>query len=147
MIAASMPEQAGLQRVIRSRLEEVDALCLDLRVHCQEHGWAAMSFPLELVLRECLNNAILHGNRSDPAKSVTVSMICRKPWLRVQITDEGDGFDWRAVQGRTVPDADKTCGRGLLITSTYARRVRFNPSGNQITLWFQQLPKSNSSDL
>jgi serine/threonine-protein kinase RsbW len=147
MTTAPVLERAGLRRVIQSRLEEVDALCRDLRAHCQEKGWAAMSFPLELVLRECLNNAILHGNRSDPSKAVVVSVVCRRPWLRVQIADEGDGFDWSAVQARTLPDADKTNGRGLLIASTYAHRVRFNPSGNQITLWFQQLPKSNSSDL
>jgi serine/threonine-protein kinase RsbW len=147
MTTATVLKRAGLRRIIPSRLEEVDALCSDLRVLCREHGWATMSFPLELVLRECLNNSILHGNRSDPSKLVVVSMVCRRPWLRVQITDEGDGFDWRSVQARAVPDADKPCGRGLLITSTYARRVRFNPSGNQITLWFQQSPKSNSSDL
>lgn len=147
MNAVLFPDAADLHRVIASRLEDVDVLCRDLRLLCQKRGWLAASFGLELVLRECLNNAILHGNRGDPSKRIEVRIADRSPWVRVQVTDQGTGFNWRATRGRSLPEGDETHGRGLPIMTRYARRVRFNPQGNQITLWFEQVPKTDSSDL
>lgn len=147
MNAVHFTDATELHRVIASRLEEVDVLCRDLRVLCQKRGWSAASFGLELVLRECLNNAILHGNRCDPSKRVDVRIADRSPWVRVQVTDQGSGFNWRARRAKSLPEGDETHGRGLPIMTRYARRVRFNPQGNQITLWFEQVPKTDSSDL
>lgn len=147
MNAVQDMEASEVRRVIASRLEEVDGLCGEIRVLCRERGWTSLGFGLELVLRECLNNAILHGNARDPAKRVEMTLVNRPPWIRVQVTDEGAGFDWRAIRGRSLPEGDAPGGRGLPITARYARRVRFNPRGNQITVWFQQVPKPNSSDL
>lgn len=141
---APCPEAtAGFRRRMPSKLEEVDAACLQLREFCRTQGWEESAFGIELVVRECLNNAILHGNGRDPGKLVSLEMVCRPPWLRLQVTDQGNGFDWRSRMGRGLPDDDKPCGRGLLIADAYTRRVRFNPSGNQITLWFQQGPSSH----
>lgn len=137
----------GLLRVLPSRLDQVDAVCSEVRALCSRRGWSSLAFALELVLRECLNNAIVHGNGRDPRKRVELELVNRPRWVRVRIADEGPGFDWRAVRRRSLPAGEVPGGRGLPITATYARRVRFNAPGNQITVWFRHLPQSDSCDL
>lgn len=94
---------------------------------------------MELLAREALNNAILHGNRNRPGKTARLDLRLGRRWMRMQVEDEGDGFNWRAVRFR-VPDNSDTSGRGLSIISLYADRVSFNRSGNQITFWFDKQP-------
>ncbi len=127
-----------LRRDIPSRLSDVDALCREIRSSLDEHGFEAVGFTVELTVRECLNNAVLHGNTSDPAKRVSLDLHCTTERVRVRIADEGPGFDWRKRRPGTVPDPEATVGRGLAIVAGYADRLAFNQKGNQITLWLQQ---------
>lgn len=92
---------------------------------------------MELLLREFLNNAMIHGNGLDAHKQVQMSFRIGIKWMRIQIADEGPGFDWRKAR-RTPPDADAESGRGLAIAMIYAQRVRFNRPGNQVTIWIRK---------
>lgn len=120
-----------------SRLEEVDAVCLALRDYLKAQGWLRGGFAVELLAREALNNAILHGNRNRPCKTARLDLRLGRRWTRMQVEDEGAGFNWRAVRF-SVPENSDTSGRGLSIISLYADRVSFNRSGNQITFWFDK---------
>ena len=93
----------------------------------------AMRFQVELVARECLNNAILHGNRGQQNRGVDFDMRVGRKRISLRIADQGGGFDWRARKP-CWPTASAH-GRGLLMASAYAERVAFNRRGNQITLW------------
>lgn len=92
---------------------------------------------MELLLRELMNNAMIHGNGLDAHKQVQVSFRIGMKWIRIQITDEGTGFDWRKTR-RTPPDPNAESGRGLAIAMIYAQRVRFNRIGNQVTIWIRK---------
>jgi serine/threonine-protein kinase RsbW len=146
-IPRSRPSPPLFQRVIPSRLDAVDDVCREVRLRCRERGLDGLGFGLELVLRECLTNAILHGHGGDPAKRVRLSLLTRPRCIRVQVTDEGPGFDWRAAQQKPLSGGTATSGRGLAIAAAYAHRVRFNPCGNQITLWFHQGSKLKGNKL
>jgi serine/threonine-protein kinase RsbW len=87
-----------------------------------------------LLLREALTNAVLHGNREDPAKTVTVELYCGKRWITLHVRDEGEGFDWRTRE-RYRAGEEETSGRGLAIYHLYADKVIFNASGNTLALW------------
>jgi anti-sigma regulatory factor (Ser/Thr protein kinase) len=138
MSAIEKPTRFRVRKEIPSRLEEVDAVCLELRALLQEQGLASSGFALELVARECLNNAVLHGNGGDSGKIVVLNLLCREGRLRLQVSDEGEGIA-RRDPGPTLPaNIDAVNGRGMFIVQTYAERVRFNPRGNQITLWLRQ---------
>lgn len=117
-----------------SRLAEVDAACLALRSFLESHHHTADAFVIELSTRECLNNAILHGNRRHPRKLVHLGVRLGPRWLRLQFSDEGPGFPWR--RHSPLPNPEATGGRGLAIIDRNADRVVFNRSGNQVTLWF-----------
>ena len=124
-----------LRCLIPSRLEAVDAVCLDLRAFMTANGLAADSFAVELIARECLNNTVLHGHRNQADKTATLSLSLGPRWLRLQIADQGVGFNWRQAC-RTAMDPLASSGRGLAIGMLYADRVGFNQCGNQSTLWF-----------
>ncbi len=131
-----------LKRQIPSRLSDVDDLCCEIRCALNENGFGCVSFAVELTARECLNNAVLHGNGGDPGKQVFLDLSCTVRGVRVHVTDEGPGFDWRKVLVRGLPDGTARSGRGLAIVGRYSDRFIFNAKGNRITLWLQ--PQRNS---
>jgi serine/threonine-protein kinase RsbW len=78
---------------------------------------------------------VVHGNQGQADKTVRLDLQLGRVWIRLQITDQGKGFDWREAAEAGVPDGVAARGRGLAICASYARRVAFNQPGNQITLW------------
>lgn len=117
---------------------EVNAVCLEARKLLDRQGQTGHAFTVDLLLREFLNNAILHGNCSDVGKRVEVSVRIGRKWIELRIADEGPGFDWRG-SSRVFPDADATSGRGLAIGAQYAQRMQFNRAGNQVSLWIRKI--------
>lgn len=125
--------QKSIQTEISSDLKKVDGVCLAIKELLKTNRLEDRWFGVELLLREFINNAILHGNRRDPDKSVRIK--ARVGWrsITISITDQGKGFDWRA-QLRKRPQPDDTSGRGLWIGSEYADRVVYNRAGNRVVL-------------
>jgi serine/threonine-protein kinase RsbW len=120
-----------------STLACVETLCHEIRGRLAAQGLAGLQFPVELVLRECLCNAVTHGNRCDARKTVRLELRVGRRWIRLQIADEGPGFAWR--RARKAPwDVAAISGRGLAICALYASRLAFNRAGNQITLWIEK---------
>ncbi len=90
---------------------------------------------LKVALGEALANAILYGNRQDPDKKVRVQAELRPGEVVVTVTDEGRGFDPSAVEDPTRPEnLERSHGRGLFLLRSLADEVRFNETGNSVTL-------------
>jgi serine/threonine-protein kinase RsbW len=92
-------------------------------------------FAVHLAVEEALVNAIKHGNRRDPAK--TVEVVCRmKPdRIHIEITDQGEGFDPDAVPDPTADEnLEIPSGRGLMLMRCYMTSLGFNEKGNQVTM-------------
>lgn len=90
-------------------------------------------FAAELLVREALTNAVVHGCGSNPVKQVRCSLRLRGSRLFIAVEDEGEGFDWRATRSSRadIPDGS---GRGMEILHRYANRVRFNDKGNVVMM-------------
>ncbi len=130
-----------LRREIPSRLPVVESLCREIRAILQQNGLTAVAFPVELSARECLNNAALHGNQRLATKRVGLDFRIGRKWIRLQVTDQGRGYNWRRARAAALSDGTKTSGRGLVICTLYAQRVAFNQRGNRITLWLAKTKK------
>lgn len=128
---------AILRRTIPSSLESADCLCKVIRHFMLNAGLREVSFAIELVARECLSNAVIHGNRCAADKSVDLALSVGSKWIRLTVADEGTGFAWRRG-GRKQFDVVATCGRGLQICRLYADRVRFNRTGSTVELWIRK---------
>jgi serine/threonine-protein kinase RsbW len=86
------------------------------------------------VVAEAVANAMLYGNRNDPARRVVVEIEVHATHLVIGVTDEGDGFDPDALPDPTTPEAlERTTGRGLYMIRRLADHVAFNDRGN--TIW------------
>jgi serine/threonine-protein kinase RsbW len=109
------------------------------------NGLREPAFRVELLARECLNNAVLHGNRMAADKYVDFRLSVGREWISLQIGDQGPGFDWRKARRQRV-DTARSSGRGLQFCTLYAERVRFNRSGNRITLWIGKRKRTGNGE-
>ncbi len=92
-------------------------------------------FGVRLALEEALVNAIKHGNRMDPNKSVQIDWTLSESGVRVVIEDEGEGFDVSDVPDPTDDEnLDKPGGRGIMLMRSFMSVVEYNESGNRLIL-------------
>jgi serine/threonine-protein kinase RsbW len=94
-------------------------------------AWGAAEADIEmigLVLREALINAIVHGNRCDPQKKVSVSAaVDRKCDLLLSVRDSGVGFDPGRIADPTgAENVLVPHGRGIFLIRQLMDEVDFN---------------------
>ncbi len=118
-------EAGAGRRVLEEVLDELEARC-----------WCKHDiFSVHLAIEEALVNAIHHGNRLDAAKQVRVSCRMSPELVRIEITDEGEGFDPTAMPDPTDPDRLETPGgRGVLLMRSFMSRVEYNALGNRVVM-------------
>ena len=131
---------------VPSRVEEVEGVCAFARELLTSAGLESRQFDVDLLLREFMTNAVIHGNASDRNKWVEVDFCIGPKWIKLRIADEGPGFRWR-TKSRIPPDERAASGRGLAIGALYAHRIRYNNAGNQVTLWIGKIKKKESQGL
>ena len=102
-----------------------------------------------LAMREAVINAMIHGNRRDPARKVEVTLDARPSRFEAKVSDEGAGFD---PERRSDPTAEanllNTSGRGLLLMRAFVDEVRFRrrrSRGMEVTLVKNRAAASTSS--
>lgn len=89
---------------------------------------------------EAVNNAILHGNHSDPDKIVDVAIICKDNYLKVKVKDEGSGFKPEEVPDPTTPDnIEAVNGRGVYLMTRLADKIEYSKKGNTVTMTFKNI--------
>jgi len=91
-------------------------------------------FGVHLAVEEALVNAIKHGNRYDESKQVHIACKLAPDLVRVEITDEGHGFDPADVPDPTADEnLDNPSGRGIMLMRSFVN-IQYNDAGNQVTL-------------
>ncbi|GAB4298941.1 MAG: anti-sigma F factor [Ignavibacteriaceae bacterium] len=92
---------------------------------------------LLLAVTEATTNAIIHGNKKDPAKKVEIDAELINKQLIVRIKDEGKGFDPAKIPDPTEPENIlKDSGRGLYLIRVYMDDLSYKitPSGLETIL-------------
>lgn len=131
--SAAAPTRWRMARTVEATLEAVDALCGHVRRRLKNRLSPADWYGVELLLREALTNAVLHGARPGRGRQVRCEVQLGLRTARLVVADGGPGFDWRAALAARTPEA-AVSGRGLKIYELYADRVLFNQSGNRVVL-------------
>ena len=91
------------------------------------------TFSIKLALEEALTNAVKHGNRNDPSKSITVRYAVNKEKAVIIVGDEGNGFPSSKVPDPTTPERlPLPRGRGIMLIRAYMDEVRYRDSGREI---------------
>jgi serine/threonine-protein kinase RsbW len=120
--------------VISACLSEVDAVCIEITSWLLEQDLSEHWFPVELLTREALNNAIIHGSNLNPVHRIHCELQRSEGTLRLTVRDDGPGFDWRKCIQKEIVDDDCENGRGIQLYRLYADSIEFNSCGNQVVL-------------
>lgn len=72
-------------------------------------------FDVRLILNELMANGVIHGNNFDKDKCIKLSVEVIGDLVRIEVTDEGQGFecDLKSYD----PLELKCCGRGLILVN------------------------------
>lgn len=90
---------------------------------------------IKLALHELGINAIEHGNKMDPDKTVNIFCHIYDDRLEFEIEDEGEGFEVNSVPDPT--DEDGICrdrGRGLFLVSKLVDNIKYMNGGSTVRL-------------
>lgn len=90
-------------------------------------------------LYEAMINAVEHGNKFNVQKRVTIIYrIFATNWLAFKIRDDGPGFKPGAIPDPLAQEnLLKPSGRGLFMIRKMMKKVRYNRTGNEITMYMQ----------
>jgi serine/threonine-protein kinase RsbW len=81
---------------------------------------------LAIAVTEAVGNAILHGNRQDPQKTVRIRFLLDGIYLRIEVSDQGSGFNPDALSDPLLPEnLMKESGRGVFILKSLMDDIRF----------------------
>jgi serine/threonine-protein kinase RsbW len=122
--------------VIPSKAEAAREVNLQILDQLRRLAWSEQDvFGVQLALEEALANAIKHGNQLDEQKSVRVSCRVANDLLRVEVADEGAGFDPALIPDPTEEGhIDVPSGRGIMLMRNFMSRVEYDRSGTRVTL-------------
>ncbi len=92
---------------------------------------------ISMVAREAAVNAVMHGNKYDPAKHVTVSFEITGEALTIKIADQGAGLNPEMIPDPLAPEnIMRSSGRGVFLMRAFMDEVDFRQldPGTEITL-------------
>lgn len=93
---------------------------------------------LSLVIQEALVNAIVHGNKENKSKNVTLSYELNNLDIHVKVQDEGDGISSSAQSKDSEhinhEDLLKDSGRGIILMKHFCKDVIFKKSSIELVV-------------
>ena len=92
------------------------------------------SYRIKLGLHEALVNAVTHGNKLDPNKSIRVRRIITPNWCVWQIQDQGNGLEIKKRFYKLPEKISSLNGRGLYIINECFDVIRWSNKGNRLQL-------------
>lgn len=123
-----------LEKKIASSSDEGHLAIEQLNQALEDLGWEGRDlFHIHMAVEEGVVNAIEHGNKRQPDKSVHILFKASSDVVEVEITDEGEGFDPTTLPDPTEEDQlDKPRGRGVHLIRQLMTESRYNAKGNSL---------------
>ncbi len=110
----------------------VQDVCDKLQLHEESFG------NILVAVTEAVNNAIQHGNKSNPDKKIDIEFKPEKDIINCFVKDEGQGFDYSNIPDPTDPEnIEKLNGRGVFLMKHLADAVEFHENGRIVQLSFK----------
>lgn len=88
-------------------------------------------YNLMIAVTEAVNNAIIHGNKNDPAKEIRLTVDIDDTNLTFTIEDQGRGFEPECIEDPRSPEnLLKASGRGVFLIKTLMDDVKYKITRN-----------------
>jgi YesN/AraC family two-component response regulator len=120
----------GIEEMITNAIEHGN-LCISF----EEKSKALAKGKLGLLIRERMNE------KNMGQKRVFVESELNRDFLKIVITDEGSGFNWRTLPDPEDDDFLNYHGRGIFLTRIFYDDVIFNEQGNEVTIIKRKEPE------
>ena len=92
---------------------------------------------IAISVTEAVVNGIIHGNKSDINKVVTVAVAKKDSVIEVEVVDQGMGFNPDEIENPIDDDnLLKEVGRGIFIVKSLMDKVEIVPSANGTRITF-----------
>ena len=96
------------------------------KINSKLHIKEDILYRLMVSCTEAVNNAIIHGNKSDDQKRVLIQCIAKKDTLTIRVKDQGKGFDPNKLRNPTLSEnLLKENGRGVFLMQSLMDKVSF----------------------
>lgn len=134
-----------LDKVIHSDVEVVNDVVREIAALLKHLDWCDDVDLVVLAIREALINALLHGNRCDPEKTIAISVALKDDGgLFVSVKDSGSGFDPNALPNPlSAENLLSKHGRGIFLMRQFMDEVEFSfDQGTEVRMrrgqqWFE----------
>lgn len=124
-----IPSEIGNLRMVEKAIDE---LSLELDLSDEVYG------NILVATMEATNNAIIHGNKSDPEKVVRIEIEKQERDLIIHIEDQGKGFDHMNIPDPTSPEnLEKINGRGIFLMERLSDEILYLAEGRIVELKFK----------
>jgi serine/threonine-protein kinase RsbW len=128
-----------IQRTLESTLESVDAAeALAMNAAAQAGFSDDEQSDIGMAVRECMVNAVVHGNQYNARKKVRVSVTATPERVVVKICDEGAGFEIDALPDPVAQEnLLNQSGRGIFLIRSFMDEFsvrRLGSAGTEATL-------------
>jgi serine/threonine-protein kinase RsbW len=134
----------NFHRVIHSDARLVDETVQEMTAVLNRLDWLDDIELVALTIQEALTNALVHGNRCDPEKTIGISISLNGASLFVSVNDSGSGFDPSGVPDPLAAEnLLNTHGRGIFLMRHVMDEVEFNfDRGTEVRMrrsqkWFE----------
>ena len=88
-----------------------------------------------LCVSEAVINSIEHGNKMNNQKKVTIEASCVNNDLKIEVSDEGDGFNYNDVPDPTATEnISNETGRGIFIMKSICSNLNFKDEGKCVEI-------------
>ena len=132
-------EAHTLERELESTLESVDSAEQIVLAESKALGLDEDDlYRVGIAIRECMVNAVVHGNRYNSRKKVHLKVERSADSLTIVVRDEGDGFDPSAVPDPL--DAEnllRGSGRGVMLMQSFMDEFQISrgqPQGTEVKM-------------
>jgi serine/threonine-protein kinase RsbW len=88
-----------------------------------------------LGLSEALTNSIVHGNKFNVLKNISIEVSFLNDELFIEITDEGEGFLVECLKDPTCSEnLKKESGRGIFLIRHFADELEYFEGGRKVRI-------------
>ncbi len=117
------------QTTLDSTLQSVDEAEAMVMQEAQRLGFEEEEqHQIAMAVRECMVNAVVHGNRYSKKKKVHLDIERSEKSLTVIVGDEGEGFDLSSLPDPLSPEnLLRQSGRGILLIRAFMDEFDLHP--------------------
>lgn len=135
-VTGSKPRGAKCEMTCKSDPREISKVEKFLgKVNKRAHLDDGTMYRLLVATTEAVNNAIVHGNQSNPKKRVRISCQVVDRMLTIKVKDNGRGFDPNSLANPLEEEnLLKESGRGIFLIRSLIDEVSFRIQKNGTTV-------------